>query len=259
MLLLGKVGGGENCESLKSTCSHVSITSQEPESVLRWFQSSHPRYKILRKKKCSPSHEVLTPWSRVVPQFCSAASCYWMKSIIPGWSCQSRHDLAPYFKKFLKEKGKELRFLINFRKSVCILLVYLLLEFNYFEDLLDLLSYEHWVLLQKRKKKCIFVQNYKFKILKPLNQDFFYTYRINQCTAILASFQPLGNIMQLLKLVQFVAKCHCLFISLSFSWLNVWRKQPFRRDPGDTQVQYPASLQESKDPLQLCKNVFFFI
>jgi len=60
----------------KATCSYVSNTSQEPESVLKGFQSGHPCYKILRKQKCSPSREVVTPWSRVVPQLCSAAFYY---------------------------------------------------------------------------------------------------------------------------------------------------------------------------------------
>lgn len=41
-------------------------------------------------------------------------------------------------------------------------------------------------------------------MLKDLNQDFFY--QMNQYTVILASFQPLGKIMQLLKSVQFVTK-----------------------------------------------------
>lgn len=104
---------------LKGTCSYVSITSQQPRLVLKWFQSSHPCYKIPRKN-CSPSHEVLASWGRVVLHFCSARFYCWMKSIIPGWSCQSRHDFALYFMKFLKENKKEWWFLISLTKYVFI-------------------------------------------------------------------------------------------------------------------------------------------
>lgn len=79
------------------------------------------------------------------------------------------------FYKVLEREGERM-IIFNFSNKRYVFIFYYFiycLSLIIFGDLLDLLSYEHWLLLLKRKKICLLVQNYNFKILKPLNQNFF--------------------------------------------------------------------------------------